>query len=108
MSESFCEYVLEQAWDSRGTPSHSTTALAGFHSQKLWGLLFPALEPWAPDPVWGLDSLLLWGRPPQLKFLSCFLTATPWIGAHQFRVSSHPTSLNEAFSVYRFTGLLFS
>ena len=34
------------AWDSRSPLSHSVTIPTGFHSKKLWGLLFSALEPW--------------------------------------------------------------
>lgn len=34
-------------WDSRSLPSHLSLIPADFHSQKLWGLLCLALEPWA-------------------------------------------------------------
>ena len=42
-----------------GTPEVSSTnsILAGFCSQKLWGLTFLALEPWAQGPGVGLGLL---------------------------------------------------
>ena len=49
--------IKRNTWDLRSPLSLSATILAGFHSQKLWGLLFLALEPWAggsdvgPGPV---------------------------------------------------------
>ena len=44
--------LRENAWDSRNLLSLSYNP-AAFHSQKLWGLLFPALESWAGGPgVW--------------------------------------------------------
>ena len=36
----------QNAWDFNSPPSRLVTISAGFHSQKFWGLLFPALEPW--------------------------------------------------------------
>lgn len=37
------------AWECSWPPSHSATITAGFHSQKLWGLLSPALKFWAKE-----------------------------------------------------------
>ena len=41
------------AWDSRSPLSPSSSIPAGFYSQKLWGLLFLALGPWAGGPAMG-------------------------------------------------------
>lgn len=38
--------------------SHSGTISTGFHSQKLWGPLSPALEHWAGEPGVGLGLLI--------------------------------------------------
>lgn len=42
------------------TPS-GVTISTGFHSQRLWRLLFLSLEPLAGEPIWGLDPSILWG-----------------------------------------------
>lgn len=52
-------------WDSSHPRPHSATISAGFHSQKLWGILFPALESWAGEPRVGLGPLTLLGGPLQ-------------------------------------------
>lgn len=44
----------------------------GFHSEKLWGLLFLALEPWAGDPYVGLEPLASLGEPLQPRYLLIF------------------------------------
>lgn len=59
----------ENVWDSRSPLSHSAAILAGFHSHKSWGLLFPAMESRAGDP--GLRPFVSQGR-PCLAFLSLF------------------------------------
>lgn len=41
-------------WDSSSSSFHSATISIGFHSQKLWELIFPALEPWAGELGIGL------------------------------------------------------
>ena len=51
-------------WASRSPLSLSATILAGFHSQKLWILLFSTLEPWAGDPGVGPGPLVPQGEPP--------------------------------------------
>lgn len=40
----------KNTWESSLPLSHSATTSSGFHSQKLWGLLFPELEPWPQVP----------------------------------------------------------
>ena len=44
----------------RGTPevSYFDSIPASFYSQKLWGLIFLALEPWAGEPGVGLGLLV--------------------------------------------------
>ena len=44
----------------RGTPEVSSfdSIPASFYSQKLWGLIFLALEPWAGEPGVGLGLLV--------------------------------------------------
>ena len=46
--------------DSPEKPAVSSAALtpSGFYSQKLWGFIFLALEPWAVQSVLGLGSLV--------------------------------------------------
>ena len=46
-------------WDSRSSLSLSVTFPAGFYGQKLWRLLFLALELWAWGPGVGLGPLAL-------------------------------------------------
>ena len=43
-SECLCRPLNKNDWDSRSSLSHSVTIPTGFHSKKLWGLLFQALE----------------------------------------------------------------
>ena len=54
------------AWDFRSPLSHSATIPTGFYSQKLWGLLFPPLEPWSGGPGVGLGPLTPQGAPLHL------------------------------------------
>ena len=58
-SKSICRPCKRTAWDFRGSPFPSATIPAGFYSQKLGGLLFLVLEPWAGGLVWDHDPLLL-------------------------------------------------
>ena len=46
-----------RAGDSSSPLSHSARDPAGFHSQKLWGFLSSALEPWAGETGVGLGPL---------------------------------------------------
>lgn len=48
----------------------SATISAGFHSQKLRGLLSLSLEPWPGEPGVGWDLSLLRGGPPPLRYPS--------------------------------------
>ena len=84
-------------WDSTSPPSPSPTLLAGFYSQKLWGLLFLAPELWAGSLVWG------WGEPfdPQRGIsaaeipLPIFIHHT-WVWDQRICISTPPTSLSVA------------
>ena len=73
------------AWDSRSPPSHSAKISTGFYSQKLWGQLFLALEPWAEAPHAGLGPLLPQWEPPQLRY--------PSHGTSLFHISTPPMNL---------------
>lgn len=57
MSKSMREAFNRYAWDSNSPSSQSTTIAACFQSQKLWGLLFLALEPRVREPSVGLGPL---------------------------------------------------
>ena len=46
------------AWYSRSPEFHAASIPAGFHSQKFWGLLFTALEPWASRAQCGAGTPL--------------------------------------------------
>ena len=71
-------------------PGFSSTSwiLAGFCSQKLCGLIFLALEPWAGGSWCGSGTPCSWNIPP--KFLS---TTHEW-GTSPFCIFSPPTSLD--------------
>ena len=56
-SMSVCGPLRGIAWDSRSPPSHLATIPSGFHSQKLQGPIFLALEPRVGGPGVGLGSL---------------------------------------------------
>lgn len=78
--------LLNGAWDSRRPASRSATISAGFHSHQSRGLLSLALEPGAGSPVWGRD--------PEPRNPSRFLTAARGCGTSRFRVSAPcPVSL---------------
>ena len=64
--------------DTSSPLSHSATVAGGFHSQKLWRLLFLALQPWAREPVVGLGHFAPQGQPLQPRYLSQFLTSSPF------------------------------
>ena len=57
VSKFMCGLFKRNAEDSSSPPAHSAATCAGFHSQKLWGLLSLALRPWAGEPCVGLGSL---------------------------------------------------
>ena len=85
-------------WGSSSPPSHSATILAGFYSQKLWRLLFLALEPWAGEPGVELGNLAPQGGHPQPRYPSQFLTTAHGCGASPFHISTLPTSFDVAAS----------
>lgn len=64
------------SWVSRSLPSYSATIPTSFHSQKLWGLVFSALEPLTREPVAESGSFTFQRRPPQPRCFPQFLTAT--------------------------------
>ena len=72
-SESVLGPFKRGAWDFKNSPSHSAIIPAGFHKQKLWGLLFPPLELWAGGSGVGLGFLtpyeVLYSREPLLGFV---------------------------------------
>ena len=88
MSQSKSVYrpFKRNSWDSRRPLSNSATTPTGFYSQKLWGLLFLALKPWAGDQVWSWDPSLLrgefcsWDIPPDFYLshvsvgLACYMS----------------------------------
>ena len=57
LSKSMCgalqEEMPENPMISSTIPTHT-----GFYSQKLWGFIFLALEPWLGGLLWGWDPLL--------------------------------------------------
>ena len=69
VSESVSKSFRRKAWDSSSPPSQSAIIPADFLSQKLWGLLFPTLEPGLRGPDVGLGLLTPQGGPPQKSYL---------------------------------------
>ena len=71
----------------RAPAASSTDSIPiGFHRQKLWGLIFLALEPWAGGPGVGLGLLALEISLPNFYPHGC--------GASPFCVCTFPTSLD--------------
>lgn len=83
--------------DSSHPSSHPVT---GFHTQKLWGHLSPALESWARMPGVELGPLAPPGGPPHPRYPSRFLTVTQGSGISLFCFSAPPTSLEVTSSVW--------
>ena len=75
------------AWDSRCFSSIDSIP-ASFCSQKLWGLIFLAQEPWAGRVWCGAGTPHSWQIPPQ------FLSTTCGCGTNLFCISASPTSLD--------------
>ncbi|KAF6119961.1 hypothetical protein HJG60_010328 [Phyllostomus discolor] len=48
LNKSMCGFLRGTAWDSRSSSTNSVPT--GFCSQKLWGLIFLAVEHWAGGP----------------------------------------------------------
>ena len=86
--------------DSRSSLFHSAPVPTGFHSQRLWGLLFLALEPWAGDSGVGLRILTPHGWLPRLRYTSQVLTTARGCGTSLFGVSASLTSLDMTPSLY--------
>lgn len=84
-------------WDSSNPLSHSASIPISFYSQKLWGFLFSALEPWAWKPNVRLIPFTPQRGPLQEIYPSCFLSATCGCGTNLFHISAPYTSLNVAF-----------
>ena len=57
--------------------SHLVTISTGFHSQRLWRLLFLALEPWAGQPSVWLEPPTPPGEHLQQIYFSRFCISTP-------------------------------
>lgn len=74
VSESVCESSV-----FRSTLSFLNAISAGFHSQDLWILLFPALVPQAGEPWVGLGILTPLEGPPQLRHPTQYLITTPQV-----------------------------
>ena len=79
------------AWDSSSTPSPSASILTGFYSQKLWGLLFLALESWAGGPSVGQGPLTPQEGPLQPRYPFQFLSATCGSGTRLLPISALST-----------------
>ena len=74
---------------------------AAFHSQMLYGHLFPALVLWVGEPSLGVRFHTSQGTPHplQLRYLYGTSVATCGYRTSPFRVSTLPTSLNVSSSV---------
>ena len=96
-SDSVHESFRSNTWDSGNPLSHLPTTDAGFHSQNVWKLLFPALELWVGKPGVRLQPL----DPQQgsLQLDPCFFTATDRCGTTPLHIFASPTSLNVASSL---------
>lgn len=90
LSKSVCGPFVHNAWNSHSPSSHLTTS---FHSWKFWGLVFPALKPWAGSPGVGLGLLYFQRGPPLLRYSSRFLSATRRSETRLFHVSTLPASV---------------
>ena len=76
------------AWDSSSSPSPSSSMTAGFYSQKLRGLLFLTLEPWAGEPGVGLGPFVPQGGisavETSLPIFICRMCVTGFFGFPPF------------------------
>lgn len=99
VSESVSKYMhrpfKRNTWESSRPQSHSAAISTCFHSLKLWGLLSLSLELRAGEPGMELGLLAL-----QTKISLLILNWHTWEWEQTFCVSSLPTNLNVAFSIY--------
>ena len=86
---------MSNAWDSKNPLSHSASIPAVFHSQKLWGLLFPHWNPVLEGLVWGWVPLLL-RRDPCSQNTPPDFDHRVWGGASLLGISVPPTRLSVA------------
>lgn len=81
------------------SPGWTERALADFHSQMLWELLFLAQDPWAGKPSVGLGPLPLPGLPSPRRRPSQCSTTICGLGVSLFCIFTSPTSLDVASSL---------
>ena len=81
------------AWDSKSILSHSSTTSDHFYRQKLKGLLFLALKPWARGPGIGMEALVP-------RYPCPFLFNPCGCGTNPFHGSTPPISLHVSSSLY--------
>ena len=89
-------------------PAHLDEFPAAFHSQMLWGLLFPAMVFWAKEPSMGLGPINSYWRPLRPRYFSQFFTTT--VGVIPAILHLHPfhQSWHVFFLISLVTGLLCS
>lgn len=71
-----------------------------FHSQILWGLLFPAQDPWVGEPSVELRFLSLQVGTLTSRCPSCCSNTTYRFGVSPYCFSTPPSSLNVISSLY--------
>ena len=87
------------AWGSQNPLFRSAIIPTGFHSQKLWELLFPTLEPWAWKSGVGLGPHTPQGT-SEAGIAILIFNHRMWVGASLSPNSILPTSLYVSFPVY--------
>ena len=88
LSRWVCVWVLWK--ELLGSPEVSSTDSipTSFHSQRLWGLIFLALEPWSGGVLCGAGTPHYWDIPPNFLSILC-----GW-GTNLFHICAPPTSLD--------------
>lgn len=92
--------LRRHTWNSRSPPSHSDSYSTSFYSHMSWGLFFPSLYPklWSPCGSGNPWSLGCGGNLYNQNISS--LSPHHGCGTFLFSLSTYPTSLIMAYSIY--------
>lgn len=105
VSRSMHKLFKRNIWNSRSPMSHSATIAAGFHSQKMWGLLFPALKHLTGEHGVGLGPHAPQGRTSAVELSLLIFNYYTWMWGQSIQCLSPPPSGSGFFCVFLVIGL---